>query len=83
MKYSSWAAVRILPSSHTNPIFVLVEDKPIRASKRSAEWCIASVDRCWEMKKSAIREEELATARRAYDAARETYVTVLAQSFVE
>src|SRR5207302_2535317 len=37
---SGWVALRILPSSHTNPIFVLVGDKPVRASKRSAEWCL-------------------------------------------
>ena len=34
---SSWVAMRILPSSHTNPVFVLVDEKPIRASRRSAE----------------------------------------------
>eukprot|EP01043_Picozoa_sp_COSAG02_P068405 COSAG02_NODE_11349_length_1742_cov_1.441266_2_plen_60_part_01 len=31
---SSWVAARILPSSHTNPIFVIVGDKPIRAFRR-------------------------------------------------
>src|SRR5437867_10455318 len=31
LKQSSWVALRILPSSHTNPIFVVVGDKPIRA----------------------------------------------------
>jgi hypothetical protein len=41
---SSWVALRILPSSHTNPIFMLVGGKPIRASRRSAEWCLKSVD---------------------------------------
>jgi hypothetical protein len=30
---SSWVALRILPSSHTNPIFVKVADKPIRAPR--------------------------------------------------
>src|SRR5262249_36847007 len=40
---SSWVAVRILPSSHTNPIFVLVDGKPIRASRRSADWCLKGV----------------------------------------
>ncbi|HTG45612.1 MAG TPA: CehA/McbA family metallohydrolase, partial [Verrucomicrobiae bacterium] len=44
---SSWVALRILPSSHTNPIFVLVEGKPIRTSRRSAEWCAKGVDQCW------------------------------------
>ena len=33
---SSWVALRILPSSHTNPIFVLVDGKPIRASAAAA-----------------------------------------------
>ena len=32
---SSWIALRILGSAHTNPIFVLVGDRPIRASKEA------------------------------------------------
>src|SRR5262249_35590095 len=40
---SSWVALRILPSSHSNPIFVLVDGKPIRASKRSAVWCLKAI----------------------------------------
>ena len=40
IKHSSWVAMRILPSSHTNPIFVLVGGKPIRASRKSVEWCL-------------------------------------------
>ena len=34
---SSWIAARILPSSHTNPVFALVGGKPIRASRQSAD----------------------------------------------
>src|SRR5262249_23679059 len=45
---SSWVCLRILPSSHTNPVFVLVGDKPIRVSKKSAEWCLAATEKCWE-----------------------------------
>ena len=44
IKKSSWVALRIYPSSHTNPVFVSVGGKPIRASKKSAEWCLKSVD---------------------------------------
>jgi hypothetical protein len=44
---SSWVALRILPSSHSNPVFVLVNDRPIRASRRSAQWCLDGVDQCW------------------------------------
>jgi hypothetical protein len=85
IKKSSWVALRIFPSSHTNPVFVLVGEKPIRASKRSAEWCLKAIDKCWEqkepgMRKNAIqerREEQLKEARLAYDQAREAYRKVL------
>jgi hypothetical protein len=70
---SSWVALRILPSSHTNPIFVLVNDKPIRASRKSAEWCLKAVDQCWAQKGAKIRLEERGEAERTYQAAREAY----------
>ena len=70
---SSWVALRILPSSHTNPIFVLVNDKPIRASRKSAEWCLKAVDQCWSQKSPHIRLEERGDAERAYAEAREAY----------
>jgi hypothetical protein len=79
VKMSSWVAVRILPSSHTNPVFVLVGGKPVRASKRSAEWCLKAVDRCWEQKKKAIRQKELPEAAAAYDHARAAYRKLLAE----
>ena len=80
IKKSSWIALRILPSSHTNPIFALVDGKPIRASRRSAEWCLAAVDQCWSQKAPRIRESERETAREAYDHAREVYRKRLAES---
>jgi len=70
---SSWIALRILPSSHTNPIFALVGDKPVRASKASAEWCLRAVDQCWKSKESRIRLAERGEAVRAYEFAREAY----------
>ena len=76
---SSWVALRILPSSHTNPIFVLVDGKPIRASRRSAQWCLDGVERCWSQKKQFIKADELAEAQAAYEHARETYRRLLAE----
>ncbi len=73
VKESSWVCLRIFPSSHTNPVFVTVGGKPIRASRQSAEWCLKALDRCWEQKAPHIREQERAEARRAYDQAREAY----------
>lgn len=80
---SSWVAVRILPSSHTNPIWVLVGDKPVRASRRSAAWCLASVDQCWKQKQRAIKPAEMAEAEAAYEHARARYRAILAESAVD
>jgi hypothetical protein len=77
---SSWIAVRILSSSHTNPVFAIVGDKPIRASRRSAEWCLTAVNQCWTQKAPAIRPAEQAAAREAYDHAREVYKRLIAES---
>ena len=77
---SSWVALRVLPSSHTNPIFVLVGDQPVRASARSAEWCLRGIDRCWEMKSPQIRESERAAARRAYDEAKGVYRRIIEEA---
>jgi len=70
---SSWIAVRILPSSHTNPIFALVGGKPIRTSRRSAEWCLAAVHQCWSQKALRISAAEFGEARKAFDHAQEVY----------
>ncbi len=77
---SSWVAVRILPSSHTNPIFVLVGGKPIRASRRSAEWCLAAVHQCWTQKARNISLAQLGEARKAYDHASEVYKQLIAEN---
>lgn len=77
---SSWVALRIFPSSHTNPVFVELDGKPIRASKRSAQWCLDAVDVCWKAKERAIRESERPAARAAFDVARTAYATILAES---
>jgi hypothetical protein len=76
---SSWVALRILPSSHSNPIFVLVGDQPIRASLKSAEWCLQGVDKCWTEKQRFIKADELADAKTAYDHARTTYRRLVAE----
>jgi hypothetical protein len=80
---SSWVAMRILPSSHTNPVFVIVGDRPIRASRRSAEWCLKSVDQCWSQKQKLIDPKEMQQAIEAYDHARQEYRRILSESEVD
>jgi len=73
---SAWVALRILPSSHTNPIFVLVGDRPI-LEKKSVEWCLKGVEKCWSEKEQFYAQSELEAARQAYDHARKTYRAML------
>ncbi len=79
---SSWVAARILYSSHTNPMFVVVDDKPIRASRQSGEWCLAAVNQCWSQKAARIRAADMDAAREAYDHAREVYRRLISESEV-
>ncbi len=80
IEQSSWVALRILPSAHTNPVFIEVAGKPIRANKRSAQWCMDAVDTCWESKKGQIEERDIEAAKLAYDQAKEIYRKILEES---
>lgn len=80
---SSWLAVRILPSAHTNPIWVSVGDKPVRASRRSIQWCLDGVEQCWKNKERFMKGDEHAQAVAAYDHARKVYRARLAEADIE
>jgi hypothetical protein len=77
---SSWVALRIFPSCHTNPVFVEVDGKPIRADRRSAEWCLKAVDICHKSKLPKIRKSERKAHDAAYEHARKAYRKILAES---
>jgi hypothetical protein len=73
-------AARIIPAAHTNPIFVIVDGKPIRASRRSAEWALKGVNQCWSQKAVRISPAEIGEAKKAYDHAREVYQQLIRES---
>ena len=83
IEFSSWVALRILPSSHTNPVFVLVDGKPIRASRRSAEWCLAGVKKCRSQKRRFMGEDEIADFNAAYDHAEKAYRRIIGESVTD
>jgi len=76
---SAWVALRILPSSHTNPVWVTVGDQPIR-SRKSAEWAIKAVEQCWTQKVNRVRLTEQGEMKRAYDHARAEYRRLLGEA---
>jgi hypothetical protein len=79
VKQSSWIALRIYPSCHTNPIFAIVDGKPIHVLQ-SAQWCRQAVDQCWKMKQANIRAEEQPAAQTAYDKARRVYDEIIEEA---
>ena len=74
---SSWYALRIYPSAHTQPVFVELGGKPVRASRRSAEWCRQAIDALWSEKKLRIRPGEMKAASTAYNHARLAYENIM------
>jgi hypothetical protein len=70
---SSWVALRHFPEMHTNPVDVLVGGLPIRASRRSALWCLAAVEQLWASRGRTISADERGEARRAFDRAADLY----------
>ena len=77
---SSWIALRQFPQLHTNPVNVQVGDRPIRVSRRSALWCIETIERLREQRRNSIKEPERAAAMQAYDEAVEKFRRLAAEA---
>jgi hypothetical protein len=58
---------------HTNPVTVIVDRQPIRASKKSAQWCIGVIEQLWRARSSVIAEDERVEAERVFDWAKQRY----------
>ena len=77
---SSWVALRQFPQLHTNPVNVILNLKPIRASRRSALWAIACIEQLWRVRARRIAPAERAEAEQAYEAAKAIYRQIAAES---
>jgi len=73
---SSWLAVRTFPSAHTNPVWVEVDNHPVRV-KESIVWCLASLEQCWKEKQRTYAPAERQQAEADYEHARQTYRRLL------
>ena len=70
---SSWVAVRHFPQMHTNPVNVLIGGRPIRASRKSALWCVGVIEQLWRARRTAIAAHERDEAERTFQWAIEQY----------
>lgn len=73
VKRSSWVAIRQFPQFHTNPVNVLVNGKPIRASRKSAQWCLQSIEQLWKNRKELIAADERLEAEGAFERAKKEF----------
>jgi hypothetical protein len=80
---SSWVALRHFPQLHTNPVNVIVADQPIRASRRSAQWCLEVIDLLWKNRERAIAPAERPAARAAFDRALAKYRQIASESLAD
>ena len=80
VKQSSWIALRQFPQLHTNPVNVILDGKPIRASRSSALWCAETIRLLWNNRKNHISEPERADAEIAYERAIATYVRIAGEA---
>lgn len=77
---SSWVALRQFPQLHTNPVNVIVGGEPIRASRKSAQWCLGVIDLLWKNREQRIAPAEREAARAAFGRALERYRTIAAEA---
>ena len=77
---SSWVALRQFPQLHTNPVNVIVADKPIRASRESARWCAETIKLLWKNRQNRISETEREQAEKTYQRALKVYAQIAAEA---
>lgn len=77
---SSWVALRQFPQLHTNPVNVIVDKKPIRASRESALWCAETIKLLWQNRHERISEGERDQAHQTYQRAIRKYEQIAKES---
>ncbi len=77
---SSWVALRQFPQMHTNPVNVLVDGKPIRASRKSALWCAYCIEQLWRARNRVIADAERPEAERTFQWAVGQYRKIAAEA---
>src|SRR5260370_658055 len=78
---SSWVALRQFPQLHTNPVTVIVDGKPSRASKRSALWCVGVIEQLWRVRGSGLPANEKDEARLTFAKAITMYQKIAREAF--
>jgi hypothetical protein len=77
---SSWVAIRQFPQLHTNPVIVSLNKQPIRASRKSALWCVECIERLWHARSRSISDSERSQAEAAFKEATQAYQRIAGEA---
>ena len=77
---SSWVALRQFPQLYTNPVNVIVAEKPIRASPLSTQWCLESTRQLWKLRNRYISQDERDEARLAHERSIKQHMKIMNES---
>ena len=77
---SAWVALRHFPQLHTNPVEVIVDEQPIRASRKSALWAIGTIEQLWRVRGKGILDAERPEAERVFQWAIQRYQKIAEES---
>ncbi len=77
---SSWVALRLVGAAHSNPVFVLVDNMPVRASRSSVEWSVRSLIEAYQAANTRWAASESADARAAYKYSYAVYQKILSET---
>ena len=79
LQQSSWVALRHFPQLHTNPVDVIIDNAPIRASSKSARWCQETIKQLWQTRSRSIASDERSSAKATFQWAIEQYRRIEAE----
>jgi hypothetical protein len=80
MQRSGWVALRLMGGGHSNPIYVLVNNQPVRGSRSSVEWSLQALIRAYQAGSVGWNPSVAPLAASAYDYALAVYDRILRET---
>ena len=80
MQRSGWVALRLMGAGHSNPIYVLVNNQPVRGSRSSVEWSLQALTRAYQAGSVGWNPSVAPLAASAYDYAFAVYDRILRET---
>jgi hypothetical protein len=77
---SGWVALRLMGGGHSNPIYVLVNNQPVRGSRSSVEWSLQALTRAYQAGSVGWNSSVAPLAASAYDYAFAVYDRILRET---